>query len=221
MKILVVAPHPDDETLGCGGTILRHVSEGHEVHWLIVTEMSVAGGFSEERISSRNEEIKKVAKEYGFADVHQTKLPTTQLDIIPKSKLIEAISSVVAKIEPHTMYLPYRSDVHSDHAAVFDATVSCTKTFRYPYIKRVLAYETLSETEFSLRPDDSGFRPNVFIDVTKFAQKKIDIMRIYAGEMGKFPFPRSKEVMQAQMQLRGSTAGVEAAEAFMLLKEII
>lgn len=221
MKVLVVAPHPDDETLGCGGTILRHVAEGHEVHWLIVTEMKVENDFAEAKISARNEEIKKVANEYGFSGVHLAKFPTTQLDTIPKAKLIEVISSVITKTEPHTIYLPYRNDVHSDHGVVFDATISCTKTFRYPYIKRILAYETLSETEFSLRPDDRGFKPNVFIDVTGFAQKKINIMKIYAGEMGKFPFPRSEETMLAQMQLRGSTAGVEAAEAFMLLKEII
>ncbi len=221
MKVLVIAPHPDDETLGCGGVILRSVAEGHEVHWLIVTEMKTENGFSETKISGRNEEIKKVAKEYGFAGVHQAKFPTTRLDTIPKAQVVEAISSVVASVQPHTIYLPYRNDVHSDHAVVFDAAISCTKTFRYPYVKRILSYETLSETEFSLRPDDSGFKPNVFIDVTKFAQKKIDIMKIYAGEMGKFPFPRSEQAMLAQMQLRGSQAGVEAAESFMLLKEIL
>lgn len=221
MKVLVIAPHPDDETLGCVGVILRSVAEGHEVHWLIITEMKIENGFSETKISGRNKEIKKVAKEYGFAGVHQAKFPTTRLDTIPKAQVVEAISSVVASVQPHIIYLPYRNDVHSDHAVVFDAAISCTKTFRYPYVKRILSYETLSETEFSLRPDDSGFKPNVFIDVTKFAQKKIDIMKIYAGEMGKFPFPRSEQAMLAQMQLRGSQAGVEAAESFMLLKEIL
>lgn len=221
MKILVIAPHPDDETLGCGGTLLRHAAEGAEIYWLIVTEMNEKLGFSKKKIAARAKEIEKVAKEYGFSEVYEANLPTTQLDVIPKSQLIESISSVVAEIEPATIYLPYRNDVHSDHAAVFDAAVSCAKTFRYPYVKRILAYETLSETEFSLRPDDGGFKPNVFVDITPFAEKKIAIMRLYAGEMGEFPFPRSEETMMAQMQLRGSTAGVEAAEAFMLLKEII
>lgn len=221
MKILIVAPHPDDETLGCGGTLLRHASEGHEVHWLIMSEMKTANGFTKEKISVRSEEIKKVAEKYGFAGVYQAKLPTTWLDTLPKSEVVEAVAAVISKVQPHTVYLPYRNDVHSDHAVVFDAAVSCTKSFRYPYIKRVLSYETLSETEFSLRPDDSGFKPNVFIDVSKFAKKKIEIMKIYAGEMGKFPFPRSEQAILAQMSLRGSQANVEAAEAFILLKEII
>lgn len=221
MKILAIAPHPDDETLGCGGALLRHISEGCEVHWLIMTAIDAEHGFSEAQITKRDLEIKKVAENYGFAGVHQAKLPTMQLDTISKSKLVEAVSSVVKSVQPHTMYIPYRNDAHSDHAAVFDAAAACTKNFRYPSVKLVLAYETLSETDFGIRPDDTGFRPNVFMDITKFAQKKIDIMKLYVGEMGDFPFPRSEKTMLAQMNLRGSIAGVEFSEAFMLLKEIV
>lgn len=218
--VLVVAPHPDDESLGCGGTLLRHIAEGDSVHWIIVTTMTVSQGFSEDRIATRNAEIDSVASAYGFSQVHRIGLPTTRLDTLAVGDLVGAIGKVFHAIRPDTVYLPYRNDVHSDHVAVFDATTSCCKNFRHPSVKRVYAYETLSETEFGLRPDDPGFRPNLFIDISDRVERKIQILNLYAGEMGDFPFPRSEECVRAQAVLRGSQAGVHAAEAFMVLREI-
>src|SRR5690606_2833526 len=217
--VLVVAPHPDDETLGCGGALLRHVHEGDEVYWLIMTDISEEQGFTVERVSSRANEIQRVQKEYGFKGVFRVGYPPTLLDTLPKAKLVNAISGVFNDIRPHVLYVPYRNDVHSDHAAVFDAVISCSKSFRYPSIKSVYAYETLSETEFGMRPDDPGFRPNLFIDTTCWLDKKIQIMKIFEGEMGEFPFPRSDVCIRALASLRGSQAGFHAAEAFMILKE--
>lgn len=218
--VLVVAPHPDDETLGCGGTLLRHVAEGDNVHWIIVTTMTVSQGFSEERITMRSAEIDSVASAYGFSQVHRIGLPTTRLDTLAVGDLVSAISNIFQAIRPNTVYLPYRNDAHSDHAAVFDATTSCCKSFRHPSVKRVYAYETLSETEFNLRPDDRGFRPNLFIDISDRLERKLQILNLYVGEMRTFPFPRSEECVRAQAMLRGSQAGAYAAEAFMVLKEI-
>ncbi len=218
--VLVVAPHPDDESLGCGGTLLRHIAEGDSVHWIIVTTMTVSQGFSEDRIATRNAEIDSVASAYGFSEVHRIGLPTTRLDTLAVGDLVGAIGKVFQAIRPDTVYLPYRNDVHSDHVAVFDATTSCCKSFRHPSVKRVYAYETLSETEFGLRPEDPGFRPNLFIDISGRVERKIQILNLYAGEMGDYPFPRSEECVRAQAVLRGSQAGVHAAEAFMVLKEI-
>lgn len=218
--VLCVAPHPDDETLGVGGTLLRHIAEGDEVHWLIITSISESLGFSAARVASRDLEIEAVAQAYKFKQVHQAGLPTTRLDTLPKSDMVQAVGDVIGQIHPDTLYVPYRNDVHSDHAAVFDAAISCSKTFRYPSIRQVYAYETLSETEFGLRPDDPGFKPNLFLDITPWIDNKIEIMRMFAGEMGLFPFPRSEECIRAQAMLRGSQSGVQAAEAFMILKEI-
>ncbi len=218
--ILVVAPHPDDESLGCGGTLLRHIDEGHSVHWLIVTSMTLAQGFSAERIAARNMEIEMVASTYRFAGVHRSELPTTRLDTLPMGDLVDVVGKTFQTVLPDTVYLPYRNDAHSDHAAVFDATVSCCKSFRHPSVKRVYAYETLSETEYGLRPDDPGFRPNLFIDIGDQLERKLQILNLYAGEMGIFPFPRSEECVRAQAALRGSKAGLRAAEAFMVLKEV-
>ncbi len=218
--VAVVAPHPDDETLGCGGTLLKHVACGDQVHWIVFTGISTEQGFSQERVRSRDEEIRRVAKSYGFVDTHRLDFPTMQLDRVPKADLVGALGEVVKRLSVHTLYVPYRNDAHSDHAAVFDACAACTKTFRYPSVRSVRAYETLSETEYGVKPEDPGFHPNLFVGVAGFLDRKLEIMSIYASEMAPFPFPRSDIALRAQAQLRGTQCGTTAAEAFMLLKEI-
>jgi len=219
--VLVIAPHPDDETLGCGGTLLRHVAAGDAVHWLIVTHLSEEVGASPKRIAKREKEIEQVATRYGMAATTNLSFPTTRLDTIPMGDLVTAIGEVIRMVEPGTVYLPYRNDIHTDHAAVFDAVASCTKWFRYPSIQRVLAYETLSETDFALDPDIDGFRPTIFVDIADYLAMKIEIMQIYESEVGVAPFPRSEAVLRSLATLRGAAAGYDAAEAFMLLKERI
>lgn len=219
--VLVVAPHPDDETLGCGGTMLRHVKLGDTVHWLIVTHVLEGFGFAPDRIERREDEIDRVADHYGIERPINLEFPTTRLDTQPMSTLVNAIGRVFQEVEPELIYVPYRNDIHTDHAIVFDAVASCTKWFRYPSVRRVLAYETLSETEFALDPDVSGFQPNVFVDIAGFVQEKIEIMQIYESEVGAHPFPRSESAIRARATLRGSASGFEAAEAFILLKEMV
>ena len=219
--ILAVAAHPDDETLGCGGSLLRHRTEGDEIHWLIMTTISVEAGFNIKRVNSRKGEIASVADTYGFNSVHQTKFITSQLDTLAKSVLIDEVSSIINKVKPDTIYLPFRNDIHSDHTTVFDAVAACTKSFRYPFIQRVRAYETLSETEFAIRPDPVGFKPNLWIDIADYLDEKLKIMQIYKGEMDAHPFPRSEKNIRALATLRGATVGRKAAESFVTLKEIL
>lgn len=218
--VACIAPHPDDETLGCGGALLRHIQNGDSVHWIVVTEINAAIGFSQDRVLSRASEIQNVAAVYGFSGVHCLGFPTMRLDQLPLLDVIGAIGNVIKSISAEIIYLPFRNDAHTDHAVVFDAGISCAKSFRYPSVKSVLAYETLSETEFGLKPEDTGFRPNVFINIEKYLERKIEIMRMYEGEMAPFPFPRSEIAIRALSQLRGSQCGQMAAESFMLLKEI-
>ena len=219
--ILVIAPHADDESLGCGGTLLRHKSEGSNIHWLIMTGMSEASGFSEERIATRQQEINSVAEHYSFDSIHQLGLPPAALETLPIGILISGISDVINQIKPEIVYVPYRNDAHSDHELVFDAAMSATKSFRYPFIKRVLTYETISETDFGMKPEDGGFRPNVYVDISSFINKKLDILDVFESEMGEFPFPRSRKALEALATLRGAQSNCNAAEAFMLIKEII
>lgn len=217
---LVIAPHPDDETLGCGGTILKLKAMGVSVHWLIVTTIDGVAGFPQDKVQIREREIESVKNAYGFDGIHHCSLPAARLDALGKGELIGAIGKVVQNLEPDSIYVPYRNDVHSDHAAVFDAAVSAAKTFRAPFVKAIYAYETLSETDFGLRPDDPGFRPNLYEDISEHLENKISIMSMFDGEMGEFPFPRSAECLRALATLRGAQANCKAAEAFMVLKEI-
>ncbi len=218
--VCVVAPHPDDETLGCGGVLLRHKSLGDEIHWLIVTAMEESLCFSQEIIARRQEEISKITSFFGFSQVVQLDFPTTRLDELPRGKIIAEMGKAFDLLQPELVYVPYRHDAHTDHAVVFDCAMACCKWFRNPSVRRILAYETLSETGFGFDPEGKGFQPQVFVDIEPWLEKKIQALKIYAGEISRFPFPRSEEAVRALATFRGSTAGCRAAEAFMLIKEI-
>ncbi len=220
--ILIVAPHPDDELLGCGGTALRAIRKmGADCHWLIVTDMLKINGFKEERVVERQDEIGQVAKIIGFTSVSNLQLPPARLDTLPMAELISKIGGVLTKIRPDTVFVPYRGDAHTDHRQVFDAAAACCKSFRAPWVKYLFAYETISETDFGLDPDSRGFKANVWIDITDFLDEKVKLLNIYRTEMGNFPFPRSDVAVEALARMRGAQMGVRAAEAFMLLKASI
>jgi LmbE family N-acetylglucosaminyl deacetylase len=217
---MVVAPHPDDETLGCGGALLRSIASGARVHWVIGTRMTREAGYAAARMLARDREIAAVAEAYGFAGVHQAPFTAARLDMVPVAERVSWFSSVFNEVRPDVLYLPHPHDVHSDHAAVFDAASACTKAFRYPALRKVYVYETLSETEFGIRPGISPFNPNRFVDVSAYLERKIEIMELYAGEMAAPPFPRSGEAIRALATFRGLVASCLAAEAFMVLRDI-
>lgn len=218
MKSIVIAPHPDDEVLGVGGTILRRKAEGGKVAWLIVTAISEQSGWETEKVKRRDDEIQRITKFFDFDEVFTLNFPTTQLDRVPMSELVTSISKVFSKFEPNEVFVNHPSDIHTDHRTTFSAVASCTKWFRYPSVKRVLAYETLSETDFGIGTDQV-FRPNVFVDIAPYLNDKLTAMDIYASELGAFPFPRSHESIRALATLRGVASGYGAAEAFELLRE--
>ncbi len=220
-KVLVIAPHPDDETLGCGGTLLRHQAEGCSLHWLIATEMRPELGYSAQEIALRRAEVDAVSLRFGFASTDSLGFAAARLDTEPKGEIIKRMAEVFHRLEPEVVYLPFAGDAHSDHKVVFEAGMACCKWFRFPWVKRVLAYETLSETDANLDPCVTGFRPNVFVDITGFLETKLAILPLFAGETGAFPFPRSARAIRALAEVRGSAAGSQAAEAFMLLREVI
>jgi N-acetylglucosamine malate deacetylase 1 len=216
-RILVVAVHPDDETLGCGGTLLKHKSKKDEINWLICTTIDKR----KKNYQIREREINKVSKLYGFNSVHNLRLKTMRVDEYSMSILIEKISKVINAVKPNIIYLPFKSDVHSDHRNIFEASYSCTKSFRYPFIKKIYMMETLSETEYAPSLKEDSFIPNTFVDISTYMNKKIKLMQIYKNEFGNHPFPRSEKNIRALGTLRGATCGYEYAESFILLKEIM
>ena len=221
MNTLVIAPHPDDELLGCGGTLLRRIAEGGTVGWLLMTAIHEQDGWPAARVQARAAEIEQVREGLNIAPEHHFALglPTTQLDQIPMATLIERIAAVFKTFQPEEVLLPHPGDVHSDHRITFEAAMACTKWFRYPSVRRVLTYETPSETDFTLNPCALPFQPTVLIDISEQLERKLSLLQVYASELGAFPFPRSDTAVRALAQLRGAQAGSKAAEGFVLLRE--
>ena len=215
-KVLIIAVHPDDETLGCGGTLLKHKAKGDDIHWLICTSIDKDHSYYE----TRKKEMQEVSALYGFSSIHNLRLKTMQVDEYSVSELVGKLSKVINEVQPNIIYLPFKGDVHTDHRRIFEASYSCTKSFRYPFIKKIYMIETLSETEFSPSTKEDSFIPNVFVDISEYFDKKIEIAKIYQSEMSEHPFPRSTRNLKALATLRGATCGCEHAESFVLLKEI-
>jgi len=219
-NVIVISAHPDDETLGVGGTMLRHVANGDKVFWLIITNVFEEQGFSKERVSSRQEEIKKVEKMFGITKTFMLNYPTMSLSSSSIIDMVPKISKIFGEVQPEIVYSLNRSDAHSDHRVIFDATMACTKSFRYPFIKQILMYECISETEFAPALPEKAFLPNYYVDITNYIDKKLEIMKVFESEIAPSPFPRSLENIKALAHFRGASVGVNYAEAFQLIKYI-
>ena len=212
-KILIISPHPDDEIIGCGATLSKFKNK--TIYWLIITKMSKNLGFSEKKIRTRKKEIEKVSKKLNIKKTINYDFDTGSLNKGNLKKLIQNLSISLNQLKPDTILCPFINDSHSDHFFVTHAINSIIKIFRHPYIKLVLMYETLSETNFNFVK--KGFKPNFYIDVSKFLNKKISLTKIYKSEFKKHPFPRNSRSIKALAELRGSESGYNYAEAYQLI----
>ncbi len=219
-NIVVISAHPDDEVLGVGGTLLKHKANGDKINWIIVTELYEKHGFSKERVDSRSKEIDEVASRFGIEQVYRLGYPTMSLTSSSLIELVPHISKAFNETKPEVIYTLNRSDAHSDHRVLSDAVMSCTKSFRYPFIKKVLMYECISETEFAPAFHEKVFIPNYYVDISDFMEEKLEIMKIYESEIGEHPFPRSLKNIEALATFRGASVGVNYAEAFQVVKII-
>lgn len=219
-KVIVISAHPDDEIIGVGGTLLKHKAKGDELSWIIVTTMIEGQYASKERIETRRKEIEAVTLQVGFSHVFQLNYPTACLTDEDLLKMIPEIASAFNRAQPEIVYCLNRSDAHSDHRIVFDAVMACTKSFRSPFIKQVLMYECLSETEFAPALPEKAFIPNYYVDISEFFKRKLEVVNLYKSEIGEHPFPRSSRNLEALAVFRGSSVGVEYAEAFQAIKII-
>lgn len=217
--MLVVSVHPDDETYGCGGSVIKMRKAGDEIFWLNLTGATIAHpyGFSQEILDQRKSLISQVADAYGFTAYRDLGLPTQMLDTLDTRDVFGAIDGVINEWKPDTIFLPNRSDVHSDHRIGFTAAYATTKNFRKPFIEQILMYETLSETEFAPALPENSFVPNTFVDITEFMKRKLEIVRMYGTELMPDPYPRSIHAVKGLAAYRGSRIGVQFAESFMSL----
>jgi len=222
MKVLAIAAHPDDETLGCGGTLLKHRAAGDQIYWLIVTK-AYEPEWTAAVLKQKSEEIREVTQAYGVEQCFELGFPTTLLDTVPQVELIGKIRDAISQVKPDLVYVTHEGDVHTDHRTVFSATMSVLKPFYMAElgVRRVLSYETLSSTEAAPGTPERAFVPNVFSDITTYSDRKLEIMNLYKSEIQSDLMPRSESAVRAQARYRGAAIGVEYAEAFKLIRELV
>lgn len=224
MNVLVFAPHPDDEVLGCGGTIARHVSEGDTVFVCIVTrgKPPVYNHSKEILENTPHDLVDEIEAAHNVLGVKKTfflQFPAVMLETVPRYELNNAISKLISDLTPDVIYMPYFGDMQKDHMITSEAVMVAVRPKGNRTVQYVYSYETLSETEWNIPHAANDFIPNTFVDIGEYLIKKKEAMECYKSQLTEFPNPRSLEAMEALAKYRGSTMGAEAAEAFMLIRE--
>ena len=217
MNILVLSAHPDDETLGCGASLLKHARSGDKIQWALATQ-AWSPRWPQALVKTKIRESEKVARAYGFSRVHRLGFPAARMDEVPESVLMEALREVFQSGRFARVYLPWPHDVHGDHQALSRAAMAVLKPFHASRlgVRQILAYETPSSTEQAphTRP---AFRPNLFQDVSATLRRKLAILKMYKSEIQGRWMPRHPDAVEALARVRGASLGVRYAEAFQLL----
>ena len=222
MRILTVAAHPDDETLGAGGTMARLAGQGHEVWVCILTDGVTA---RHHHVDQQQDCAVRAGDVLGVKRLVFCGLPDQRLDSLPLLDVIGPIEKVVAELEPEMVFTHFAQDANQDHRVAFQATLVAARPLESSSVERLLCYETASSTEWAPPFQGSVFAPNVFVDISSTLATKLEAMRQYEGtfasEMKPFPHPRSYEALEAIARRHGSAAGVGAAEPFMLVRHVV
>lgn len=216
MRVLIISPHPDDEVLGCGGTIAKYVDRGDTVYLCIITTV-YPPEWSEEYILNKKIEITNSTEILGIAKTFFLDLQAVKLDIVPQKQINDLLQKIVNETKPDIVFIPWKGDLNRDHRIVFESSLVATRPMNTT-IKKILAYETLSETEWGQSIE--AFRPNIYEDISSYISKKLDAMRSYKSELREYPHPRSLENIEILAKKRGSEVTIKFAEAFMLIREI-
>lgn len=224
--ILVVAAHPDDEVLGCGGSLARLANEGHTINILLLAdgESSRQADVQDrdyELVSARNKAAEEACKIMGCKSVNILNLPDNRLDGLERLDIIKQIEIFIERYRPSMVFTHHSGDVNIDHRIVHDAVVAACRPQPGHPVKEVLFFEVPSSTEWRPPGSDSSFNPNIFYDISETLENKLEALLAYESELRDFPHPRSLKAVRALAEWRGTTAGVEAAEAFVLGRKII
>lgn len=223
-KILVIAAHPDDEVLGCGGTIAKY-AKGNEIYVVILGEglssrYSRRGEAEEKELLKLKEQSKKVGKFLKVKENFFFDLPDNQFDTIPFLEIVKKVEGVIKKIKPVIIYTHHSGDLNIDHRLTFQAVLTAARPFEGCSVKEIYSFEIPSSTEWSFQKINGPFLPNVFEDLSPTITKKIKSMEMYKTEIRKFPHPRSGEAILVMAKRWGSVAGLKYAEAFELIRHI-
>lgn len=218
MRVLVIAAHMDDETLGVGGTVAKHLAAGDEVHVCIVCKRAYDHRFDAALVQKEKEAALRAAAVLGygapiFLDLRDELLDERLLDVIVP------LEECVAKIRPAVVYINHRGDANQDHRAVFQASMVACRTIAAHKVPRVLAYEVPSSTEQAPPFAEYAFQPNFYVDVAPYLDRKLQAVRAYTREAREFPHPRSPKGVEVLALKRGMEAGFTAAEAFVVVRD--
>ena len=224
-KLLVTAAHPDDEILGCGGTIARLIEEGNKVFVVILGEgetsrYSHPDNTPRELINHLRQAAMEIKKDLGIQEVFFLELPDNRFDTLPILEIIKKIEKIVNMIQPGVVFTHHAGDLNIDHAITNRAVITATRPTPENRVESVLCFEIASSTEWALKQTGSVFQPNIFIDISKTFRTKIKALDHYRTEMREFPHPRSLKAIEACALRLGSMAGVPLAEGFELVRSV-
>jgi LmbE family N-acetylglucosaminyl deacetylase len=223
MKILVICAHPDDEALGCGGTLARHAALGDKVSVCFVTDgESARATKTNEGVKKRRKAAEQAASVLGVGAVEFAQFPDNQLDTVPLLDLARHVEGLASKYAPDVVYTHHGGDLNVDHRLTFQAVLTAFRPVgAVPAVESILSFEVPSSTEWSDPAIGSSFIPNHFVDISRTLDRKMKALDAYKDEMRIFPHPRSPEALRALAAWRGASAGVTAAEAFVLVRRTI
>ncbi|RMF64229.1 MAG: PIG-L family deacetylase [Calditrichaeota bacterium] len=219
MKVLVLAAHPDDEVLGCGGTIARFVEAGHKVNTVIFCEnASVRYG------ASMNGQIEKMSRQCAeileMAEPVFLRMSDQKLDTYSALEMAQTVEKVIQDFQPDMLLTHHGGDINEDHRVLFEAAMVATRPLPQNKIKTILTYETISSTEWGISNHHSSFKPDVFYDISKTLPLKLKAFSAYSSELREFPHPRSLEAIEIRARDWGARVGLSAAEPFQLIRAI-
>lgn len=225
MNILVIAAHPDDEVLGCGGTIARLAAEGASVSILILANgLTSRADFDtareQELLSIHHDRAKRAGAILGAKEVNLAGFPDQKMDTLPILDITQRIEREIERVRPHTIFTQHGGDLNMDHVITYRATLTATRPMKGRCVPRVLAYEIASSTEWAFHKFQPPFHPQVFFDISSHLDQKIAAMAVYESETRAVPHPRSPEALRALALRWGAASGLDAAEAFDLVREI-
>lgn len=226
-SVLVVAAHPDDEVLGCGGTIARHAEAGDHVQVLIVAEGATSRlqkrdkGESSEELSALVRAAQKAGVILGASGVELLGCPDNRLDSLDRLDLIKCIEARMERYQPSVVYVHHAGDVNVDHRRLHEAVITACRPIPGQPVRRLLSFEVASSTEWQPPGSAPVFQPNWFVDISAHWSLKREALKAYASEMRPWPHARSLEALEHLARWRGAQVGVEAAEAFCLLRQLV
>lgn len=218
-KVLIIAPHPDDEILGCGGIIIRNIAEGNEVYVCIVTKGCLPL-FNPERVEENRNDARKCHQHIGIKKTFFLDFPAAMLEKVDRYELNGKILDVIKEVQPDEAYIPHWGDMQKDHQMVAEAAMVALRPKYHPQVKKIFGYETMSETAWNAPSVQNEFIPNVFVDITDYIEKKKEALSFFKLQISQFPDARSIEAIDALAKYRGALMNMKAAEAFVLIREL-